>query len=596
MSHKKLQQNISRLMALLLAFMLVLSSVPSVRADGESGSCGDKLTWSLVEGILTIEGSGAMWDFSETTMAPWYNVRAEIKQLVLPEKLTHVGILAFYDCSRLTIVDIPDSVKSIGEFAFASCENIQMLDLSDNLRIIGNDAFHGCRSLLYLRLPQSLQSIGNQAFYDCSHITSVVIPSNVETMGTATFAYCTSLVRAEVQTALKQLPDWTFFGCSQLSTLILPETVSGMGNAALRNCDMLHTVSYGGDSMTMDQLKDAVKEDIPGFGATGFVTDEVPGNSAVSGTATENSDGSVTEQITTVTNGNDSSVTSTINKTFRENAENTVTADVTVTVENDDGWEDAIQGVGSALDDLADRAQSGTTVEGANVTVHIKDSESLDQTFIDSMAGRDVVVEVITKNGSSWTIDCNTLQNENLSGAYDLRYTVEQADETALELMGVVQGYRIRFAEDAMVEAEIRILLPDGVARQTATLFKHESRDTLTRYQSVVVDGEGYAHLYLSSVEGGADYYLGINVEEAKNEAVVPDALRHEYPSMNYAEPIKYEITGRSSSWGMDLGQVMSILAAVMVTVIVVVGAVMYIWNKKRLKNGYVPDWDDDYE
>ena len=183
---------------------------------------------------------------------------------------------------------------------------------------------------------------------------------------------------------------------------------------------------------------------------------------------------------------------------------------------------------------------------------------------------------------------------EELSGSYDLRYTIEPADEDALALMGVTQGYRIRFAENAIVNAEVMILLPDSAIRQTATLFKEESRDSLTRHQSVVVDGEGYAHLYLGSVDRKADYFLGINIPDAQHEAVIPEPLQQEYAPISYAEPIQYEITGRSSSWGVGLGQVMGILAAVMIGVVVLVGVIMFAWNKQRLKNGYVPQWDDE--
>lgn len=593
MSQKRIQQNISRLMVLLLCLSLVLAGVPAVSAA--EGSCGDKLTWSLVDGTLTIEGSGDMWDFSESTMAPWHSMRGEIKTLVLPEGLTHVGALAFYDCSRLTTVDIPEKVRSIGAFAFASCENLQMLDLGDSLQSIGNDAFHGCWALQDVRLPQSLQMIGDQAFYDCSSITNLVIPEKVETLGSAVFAYCTSLVRAEVQTKLVRLPEWTFFGCTQLSTLILPETITEMGNAALRDCHGLNTVSYGGSSLNMEELKDSIAEDVPGFGTTGLITQEPPTGPVTGGTATENADGTVTEQITIVTGGENSTVSTTIDRVFNTDSENTVSSNITVTIENDDGWEDAIEGVDSALKDVADRAQPGTIVETSNVTVYIKDSDTLSEDFVEPLAGRDVEVSVITKDGSNWTIDCSNMKDENLSGAYDLRYILEPADEDALNQMGVKQGYRIRFAEDSAVEAELKVLLPDSAVRQTATLFKHDS-DDFVKYQSVVVDAEGYAHLYLASVDGGADYYLGINVPDAKEVAVVPATMQNEYPAISYAEPIQYEITGRTSSWGMSLGQVMGILAIVMVSVVVVVGVVMYIWNKRRVKNGYIPDWDDDYE
>ena len=110
MSHKKLQQNISRLMALLLVFALMLCATPAVHAEGESGSCGSNLTWSLNGGTLVITGSGAMTDFPESTMAPWYPYREEILRLELPSGLTSIGNLAFYECKYLTAVVIPSSV------------------------------------------------------------------------------------------------------------------------------------------------------------------------------------------------------------------------------------------------------------------------------------------------------------------------------------------------------------------------------------------------------------------------------------------------------------------------------------------------------
>ncbi len=608
MSQSIKQLHIPRLMAALLCAVLLFFNTITVHADGESGSCGEDLTWSLSEGTLTISGSGAMWDFSESTMAPWYEQRSEIRNLILPDGLTHVGTLAFYDCSKLTIVDLPNKVESVGDFAFASCEKLKLLDLGDGLRTIGKSAFHGCWELTDVHLPQSLQSIGEQAFYDCASITGLVIPAGVTKLGSASFAYCTSLVRAEIQTNLQILPEWTFFGCSQLNTLILPSTITEMENAALRGCDNLNTVSYGGDSLTMEQLKDVIVKDVPGFGSTGFVTNENPGSSASAGSSVETNDGFINEQITTVINGNNASVSAAVDRTFGSSDGDTISSNITVTVENEDGWEEAIAGVQSAIDELNDRVQQGVALGTANVTVYIKDSEKLSDQLVETLAGSDVKLTVISKDGSSWIIDCSTMKKKELSGAYDLRYTVEPADAETLELLGVSQGYRIRFMESAEVETEVLIALPDGAIQQTATLFRRDNRETFTRFQSVLVDTEGYAHLYLGSVDGDTDYYLAINVPMAEEEenvsdtttsdtsipdTIIPDTMQHAYPKMDYEEPIRYEITGRSSSWGMNLGQVMGILAAVMVGVIVIVGAVVYIWNKRRVRSGYVPGWDD---
>lgn len=593
MSHQKLQFNISRLIAVLLCTVLLFTCALSVRAEDVTGSCGDNLTWTLSEGILTIEGSGAMSDFPESTMAPWYEFRTEIKKLVLPEGLTSIGDLAFYDCSRLTIVDMPASVKTIGDFAFASSEKLEWLNLNDGLESIGADAFHGCWALKEVRLPQTLKGIGNQAFYDCSSITSIVVPAGVTKLGNGAFAYCTSLVWAEIQTELKILPEWTFFGCSQLSTLILPATITEMENAALRDCDNLNTVSYGGDDLSMEQLREVIAEDVPKFVAVGVVTPENPGTSASSGTAVENSDGSILEQITTVNNGSNSTVSSTANRTFGDVQGDSISSDITVSVENNDGWEEALESVQSALNGQNDRVKPGITLGTTDITIYLKNDAEINTDFIEYFAGKDAVLTVISKDGSSWKIDCSSLKKQELSGAYNLRYTVETADEKTLELMGVSKGYRIRFEESAEVETEVLIALPDGAIRQTATLFCRENKKELTRHQTVLVDAEGYAHLYLGSVDKEKEYYLAINLQDAKEEAIIPDTMQQAYPKIDYQEPIRYEITGRSSSWGMNLGQVMGIMAGVMIGVIAIVGVVFYMWNKSRLKKGYIPGWDD---
>ena len=590
--------HISRLLTVLLCAVMIVINPLAVYAEGESGSCGDNLNWSLTEGVLTISGSGAMWDFTENEMAPWYELREEIQNVVLPSQLTHVGELAFYDCYRLTIVDLPDKLESIGAFAFASCEKLQMVDLGEGLHSIGKSAFYGCWELLAVRFPNSLQSIEEQAFYDCSSLTSIVIPSGVTKLGAAAFAYCTSLVRAEIKTEIKILPEWTFFGCSKLSTLILPPTIEDVENAALRDCNNLSTIGYSGDSLTVEQLKDMVGRDAPGFSSTGSITSEDPGLSASAGGGVDNADGSTTEQITTVISGDNSSVSSTANRTFGKSDGDIISADITVTIESEDGWEEAINGVQSSLSGLNNRVQQGTSLGTSHVTVYVKDNGKINNQFMETLAGEQVILTVVAKDGSSWKIDCSTMKKHKLSGNYNLNYTLETANEKELELMGVTQGYRIRFTENAEVEAEVMISLPDSAINTTATFFKKEKGNALTPFQSVLVDNDGYAHLYLGSVKKSTNYYLGINApaaaeNSAVSDTIIPDTMKQNYPKIDYEEPIKYEITGRSSSWGMELNQVMGILAGVMVGVIAIVGVIMFMWNKSRAKAGYIPGLDD---
>ena len=124
MRHKIAKLNIARLLSMIMATVLLMTLlaalfVPCVYADetdGEleilpdydpdadkidwdsvatSGKCGEKLTWSYSGGTLTIDGEGAMKDFREPDMAPWYELRTVIYRVSLPEKITSIGSLAF---------------------------------------------------------------------------------------------------------------------------------------------------------------------------------------------------------------------------------------------------------------------------------------------------------------------------------------------------------------------------------------------------------------------------------------------------------------------------------------------------------------------
>ena len=116
---------------LLAAIMLSMS----LSISAESGTCGDNLTWDLTDGVLTISGSGAMYDSDGTSWDmdlknlvhsgnPWYDYANSIKSILLSDELTTIGSYAFANCTHLTSITIPNSVTSIGESAFYGCEKL----------------------------------------------------------------------------------------------------------------------------------------------------------------------------------------------------------------------------------------------------------------------------------------------------------------------------------------------------------------------------------------------------------------------------------------------------------------------------------------
>lgn len=128
----------------------------------EDPKCGENLHWSYDENTYTLDitGSGAMFDYD--TVGPWgkpaellgyyedgamagmpiYRYRT-IKQINLPEGLTHIGNRAFaFDASgEITNIIIPNSVVSIGEFAFCGCTNLSDITIGSDCARIGENAF-----------------------------------------------------------------------------------------------------------------------------------------------------------------------------------------------------------------------------------------------------------------------------------------------------------------------------------------------------------------------------------------------------------------------------------------------------------------------
>ena len=216
-----------RIVSLCLAFALLLCLLPqfplAVGAVDYSGVCGENLTWSFDPNTrtLTIEGSGAMTDYSYNG-APWYrSFRESIQTVLLPDGVTNIGNYAFSGCTGLTSVTLPDSVTSIGDGVFSGCSGLTSVTIPDSVTSIGSYAFSSCTGLTSVTIPEGVTSIGNYAFYHCAGLTSVTIPDSVTSIDNYAFYDCTGLRTVTLPKTLTELGYDAFRGCSELKTLIV---------------------------------------------------------------------------------------------------------------------------------------------------------------------------------------------------------------------------------------------------------------------------------------------------------------------------------------------------------------------------------------
>lgn len=578
-----LYKYISRLMACLMAFVLVLTFSPTAHAQEESGTCGDDLTWSFSAGTLTITGSGDMTDFSESTMAPWYQLRGEILSLSLPEGLTSVGMLAFYGCENLTVVNIPEAVTRIGSYAFAKCTGMTMLTLGSGVQTIDQCAFSDCVSLTALNLPDGLRVIGEKAFYRCESIPAVTVPAGVERLGMSAFAYCKSLVSARVYAGIQTIPEWLFYNCHRLVSVTLPDTMEQISEFSFRGCEQLASVYYDGSSCTQEEVRDLIGTNVPGFQGTGLVSSDQPPASATSGTTQENEDSTTTQENVTAIQGENMTASINIETLRKEDGTGISTAmKIQVTVENEEGWSQAKDTVLEALSDYNNNmAKMNGKDETIQIDVFVKKAD-IDTDFMNTIADRNITMNIATQDGSHWRLDGNLVEVQEEAGAYDLRYTMTPGSAELCQELGVSSCYVLRFLSSAKSNVETLFRLGESFAQQNATLlYKGEE---LSQIQSTVVDQQGNAHFYLANVVKDTDYYIAINLPETDQEVIVPDELLSVYGQAERYSPIKYEITGVKSSLGVSFGQVTGILIAVVVVCVVVIGVVMYMFHKRKLK------------
>lgn len=116
-----------------------------------------------------------------------FMAKKSLSHFSFPEKITYIGLHAFYNTSLSGALIIPDDVTEIGGAAFSGTL-IGSVAFSPRLNRIGWEAFSNCTSLTgTLTLPETLTYIGSNAFQDCAFTGELHLPNNLEYIGERAF-------------------------------------------------------------------------------------------------------------------------------------------------------------------------------------------------------------------------------------------------------------------------------------------------------------------------------------------------------------------------------------------------------------------------
>ena len=213
-------------------------------AAADSSACGDDLIWTLSsDGVLTIAGTGDMWDYNSLHRVPWYDNGLEIKTVRVLSGVTGIGETAFYRCENLTQVTIPEGVTRIGDSAFSGCSALTSVTLPESETSIGSSAFSSCERLTSMTIPAGVTAISDYTFYQCDSLTEITIPAGVTSIGNYAFGFCSRLTEITLPANLTSIGHHGFYFCDRLIEVTIPEGVTTIGRRAFDDCSALTRVS-----------------------------------------------------------------------------------------------------------------------------------------------------------------------------------------------------------------------------------------------------------------------------------------------------------------------------------------------------------------
>lgn len=206
-----------------------------------------------------------------------------VTEIIIPNSITSIGYMAFYNCESLESISIPDSITFIDEYAFYNCINLKELTMPVSAKIYNDDdTFYGCANLetitftkgtgtmcdygtdtsplslvacywftpwyksrnnqLNITIEEGVLNIGEYAFYKCSGLSSITIPDSVVSIDENAFADCKKLEKITIGKGLTTIEKNAFYNCDSIDTLNIGSNIKSIDTRAFYGCTNLTDV------------------------------------------------------------------------------------------------------------------------------------------------------------------------------------------------------------------------------------------------------------------------------------------------------------------------------------------------------------------
>ncbi len=222
-----------------------------------SGACGNNVTWTLDnDGMLTISGTGAMIDYGFEDETPWYPCRNAINRIIIENGVTSIGDNAFNSLAAQS-VSIPECITSIGSMAFYNCNNLKSIIIPASVTSIGNAAFGGGSGLESIYVAEENETYSSDEYgvlfnqiktqlicYPHGRAGEYIIPETVIEINPEAFAYSSKLSGITIPESVTMIEAGTFATCSRLRSIIIPDSIILIDQYAFDNCYNLTEITF----------------------------------------------------------------------------------------------------------------------------------------------------------------------------------------------------------------------------------------------------------------------------------------------------------------------------------------------------------------
>lgn len=159
-----------KIISLILAVSIVgmtLLTMPIMALASDSGECGVNAKWTFDNGVLTISGSGDMYDYSDGR-TPFTVYNGQVKKIVIEDGITKIGDNALFYLGNVDEIIIPKSVRELGLTAFAFDIANTVYYNAENCKFVGNStgmAYNYFPQGKTLIIGKDVKQIGGYVFY-----------------------------------------------------------------------------------------------------------------------------------------------------------------------------------------------------------------------------------------------------------------------------------------------------------------------------------------------------------------------------------------------------------------------------------------------